>query len=230
MYLTINNNMSAYEDDSHFSLGNTFKNMLSPQKATQNVVEESVKREESPKRNKKFVRKTIEEDLDKFGSKFNDVFKKVFVEQYDEEYDDSMDGPPPTDEFEDEEDYEFEDEEEMVSVPVAAIKELYAYIEDTMGPEDESDIENLDIELEESDNSGAPKQLPNRMGDLQKTGNPYQSDKIKTCGVGKTGHVGGNSKDKSGNPVKLLNLLGQYLQKGSHYQSHKKVGEVPVKN
>jgi hypothetical protein len=226
--------MSVFNDENHESLQSKFQNMINP-----TLVEEKVKpvekkvivenNEVSPKT------ETIKENTQSkaVGSKFNEIYNACYGDTLVSENDELSLGMGGEGEYEDEASIDYEGgEDDMIQVPSSVIRELYAYLEDSMGSEDGSDVENLDVELDlelEESNDGTPSALSNKLGDLVVKGKTVQNDKLGTRGIGKTGSGGGNGKDKSGTPQKLINILSHLIVKGSGRQNGLKVGEQPAK-
>lgn len=118
------------------------------------------------------------------------------------------------------------DEDVMVSVPKALLDELYAYVEDTMGSEDESSVDDVDFELPEEGTDHVV--LANKLKNTEATGSPKQAHKLKKS-AGKTGKTAQDSNVRSGKASFLKNLLGCYVAKGSSKQKNDtSVKDVPV--
>ena len=118
--------MSMKESD-QTTLESAFQKMLNPQivqessKKPEKVIEES-KTEETPTEER--VVEENNEETEVLGSRFNQVFQKVFATPSIQE--EEVEGDLEVS-FEDEEEEPLADEETMVSVPEALIKELYGY-------------------------------------------------------------------------------------------------------
>lgn len=225
--------MSIFQDETHASLQSKFQNMINPTlvkeqvDSTKEVIVES-KTEETV--SKPEDTKQISES-NNVGSKFNEIYNSCFGNTLVSEDAELSLGVEGEDSYEEDPsiDVEYEGEEEMIQVPASVIRELYAYLEDTMGAEDVTDVENLDIDVElEESNDGKPSALPNKLADLTVKGKTVQKDKTGTVGVGKTGNGGGNSKDKNGTPQRLSNILSHLIAKGTARQKGIPVGKPPV--
>ena len=141
------------------------------------------------------------------GTRFDEVFQSIISEEAD--LDVSFEGDL---DLEGGDEYE-EEEGEMVSVPKAILSELLAYMEDTMGDEDSSDLE---LPLEGADYNLAKNQMSNTTN----TGSPKQSNKVGTAST-KTGAATDKNEARTGSVKFLKNLLACYVAKGSTKQANK---------
>jgi hypothetical protein len=148
------------------------------------------------------------------GTRFDEVYNSIFSEEA--ELDVSIDGDIDLEGGD-----EYEEEGEMVQVPKAILKELLAYMEDTMGDEDSSDYE---LPMEGADYTVAK----NQMGNTTKTGSDKQSNKTGTS-ASKTGQATDKKESRTGSVSFLKNLLSCYVAKGNTKQANKlSVGDQPV--
>lgn len=143
------------------------------------------------------------------GTRFDEVFQTIISEESDiaVDFEGVVDGEPVEGE------YDEYDENEMVSVPKAILKELLAYMEDTMGPEDSADLE---IPMEGCEYSLAR----NHMGNTTKVGSDKQPNKVGTSST-KTSTPADKNSARTGKVEFLKNLLTSYLAMGSSKQPNK---------
>lgn len=224
--------MSMKESD-QTTLESAFQKMLNPQivqessKNPEKVIEES-KTKKTPTK-KEIVEETSEKS-EILGSRFNEIFQKVFTNPSIQE--EEVEGDLEVS-FEDEDEESIVDEESMVSVPEALIKELYGYISDLAGPEDSDVVDDVDFDLPEEGVSvggqsctggGKPTADGGTINRNKQVGGTKIDDKTKTRGVGSTGIVADFKGDRIGKLVDLKKALGSYVQTGS-----KNVGAGPNK-
>lgn len=222
--------MSKLKESSIVAMENSFqsiinKSLINESKEVKEPVVDKVK-------DKKIQEESTEiDESPKLGSKFNQIFDSIFKDTIEEDYDE-MEGDDLTFSDEGGDDYA---EDEMVSVPSSVIKELYAYLEDSMGAEDNVNLDSSGVNLEEAynggedmDGTGKPMTAKNKMNNHTQTGSKTVNDSLGTKGVGKTGDACGK-KDRDGKPHELYNLLKNYMQTGSWKAGHKlKVGDKVV--
>lgn len=226
---------NIFEESTQSKLSSVFKSMVTPKTQTQEVIKES--KETQPVKKVEIVEE--EENIEptsKVGSKFDSAFKSIFSEKVGcDDCDDDCDCKDKKKKVfkEESEDYVeleggdegYEDEyteDKMVSVPQALLDELYSYVEDTMGSEDESNVDDVDFELPEE---GADvKLVKSRMADTTVQGSVKQKNTVGTS-VAKTGDCCADKNSRDGKVEKLKQILGGYTTNGSVKQPNKgKVG------
>jgi hypothetical protein len=200
---------SIFEKSTQGKLSDVFGAMTT-RSAPKTVVEEST---EAPKTVVIEDEAPVTQSNSLAGAKFDAVFNSIIAEEA--ELDVSVEGDVNV---EGEGGY---DEGKMVSVPEAILKELLAYMEDTMGDEDTSEYE---LPMEGADFTVAKNQMSNTTN----TGSPKQSNKTGTS-ASKTGQATDKNEARTGKVSFLKNLLACYVAKGSSKQANKlAVNDQPV--
>lgn len=222
---------SIFDPSVSENLSDVFTSMTTPKavEAPKVVSEKKEEKKEVIEEKKEVVSEEAE-----LGSDFNKLFescfaeecgcdkkkKKVVKEESDEYADAGLDIDADVD-------VDVSAEGDMVEVPRALLDELYSYIEDSMGSEDESSVDDIDFELPEEGTEYS--YLKNLLPKTSITDTPKQKNKTSESAK-KTGIADEHKSARDGKVSFLKNILGSYLKiKDTPKQKNDTpVGETPT--